>query len=176
MWIIYYILAYVCGILTLVFPWWNIHICCHQITLLYFKSFINSLQLLPHTIISYLNVLVSLAAFLTCLCCPFSLLSAQPEAIADSQLHFWRHQPNEQLWWPLSHSHPYRSKRCVGVFSLMQLIALQIISQLIFCFIKYGYLLCCRCGGPLVLAGRLACSGRYGEDPHLYWPLLSASY
>lgn len=48
-----------------------------------------------------------------------ALLSAQPETTADSQLHLWRHQPDEQLRRPLPHPHPHRSERCVGVFSLM---------------------------------------------------------
>lgn len=33
---------------------------------------------------------------------------------------------------------------------------------------------CCRCGGPVVLAGGPACSGRDGEDPPLTRPLLSS--
>lgn len=153
--------------------------------------------------------LVSHTSCLRCLRCPFSFLSAQPETTADSQLLLWRHQPNEQLWWPLSHPHLYRSKRCVGVLSLMHaqvlvsFIAsfthslvnyLQIISQGVLCFLFIfsfvkiscvcGYTMlimvtlspvtCCRCGGPVVLAGGPACSGRDGEDPPLTRPLLSS--
>lgn len=37
-------------------------------------------------------------------------------------------------------------------------------------------LLCCRCGGPVVLTGWPPCSGRDGKDTPFTWPILSAPH